>query len=355
MKDLLITLLETNVFARTVLVGLVAGFIIVASAGAMGTRSDNVAEAAGKGGGKPGGDSSGPVLVAPINDEVVGGTLTFSWSNVRLARGYDIQVTNASDVSFMTPVIDDTTSKTSYTPQEPLGQGAYIWKVRRTGSNSYPWSDISSFIVMNAVTNGFTDNFESYTANDCLADNSTFGPWNVVFGGYGCVRIEDVSGNNVLHQNPRVSSSSAMTSASLVVGPLFSAPYTYAVTVRTEEQQRVNNPANAWEVAWILWNYTDNEHFYYFVPKPNGWELGKADPAYPGNQRFLATGGLPVYPIGSDYAVTVEQVSVDTVRVFVNGQLVTEFTDTERPYASGKIGLYNEDAHVHFDDVSVTW
>ena len=60
-------------------------------------------------------------------------------------------------------------------------------------------------------------------------------------------------------------------------------------TLGTVRQVR-NGPANPWEVAWLLWHYTDDQHFYSIVLKPNGWELGKEDPAYPGAQRFLATG-----------------------------------------------------------------
>ena len=42
-----------------------------------------------------------------------------------------------------------------------------------------------------------------------------------------------------------------------------------------------------------------------------------------------------------------------TIDVFVNGARVVTYTDTERPYALGKIGIYNEDAHVLFDNVTV--
>ena len=39
--------------------------------------------------------------------------------------------------------------------------------------------------------------------------------------------------------------------------------------------------------------------------------------------------------------------------VWADGQLLTKFTDTERPYTSGSVGFYNEDAKTYFDDVSV--
>ena len=38
----------------------------------------------------------------------------------------------------------------------------------------------------------------------------------------------------------------------------------------------------------------------------------------------------------------------------VNGVLLTRFTDSERTYTSGRVGLYTEDAESYFDDVSLT-
>jgi hypothetical protein len=42
-----------------------------------------------------------------------------------------------------------------------------------------------------------------------------------------------------------------------------------------------------------------------------------------------------------------------TFTVRANGQLLTTFTDAERPYLSGSIGLYSEDAGAAFDDLVV--
>ena len=112
-------------------------------------------------------------------------------------------------------------------------------------------------------------------------------------------------------------------------------------------EPRTGSTPNPWEVAWLLWNYTDNEHFYYVMLKPNGLEIGKEDPAYPGNQRFLFTQTTP-YPIGESNSVRVTQRD-GTFKVWVNGAFITEFKDKERPYTSGAIGLYAEDSDVHFE------
>ena len=128
---------------------------------------------------------------------------------------------------------------------------------------------------------------------------------------------------------------------------------TLQVAATTSRQLRVGSAPQPWEVAWVLWHYVDNSHFYYFIPKPNGWELGKADPAYSGAQRFLATGTTPAFALGTWHQITVTQ-SGQTIQVSANGMPVVTFTDRERPYSSGRIGLYSEDAEVYFDNVSVT-
>jgi hypothetical protein len=199
----------------------------------------------------------------------------------------------------------------------------------------------------------FVDNFSSYPSDKPFEDGESFGPWFVAYNGYGTVMVERDSQNSWLHESPKASTSFEETHASMVVGPSFSGPLTYEADILTVEQLRTGSPPKEWEVAWLVWHYTDDDRFYYFIPKPNGWELGKEDPAYAGSQRFLATGTSPLFPINSTYHVTIKQDSNNKITVFVDGSLIVEFTDTERPYTSGKIGFYNEDAHVHFDNINV--
>ena len=58
----------------------------------------------------------------------------------------------------------------------------------------------------------------------------------------------------------------------------------------------------------MLWRYTDNEHFYSFIVKPDGWELAKQDATYPGKQRFLAYSYARSFPTGAAYRVRVRHV-----------------------------------------------
>jgi len=211
---------------------------------------------------------------------------------------------------------------------------------------------IAGFQVVSHAVSSFTDNFSSYTQNICFADGTNFGPWTSAFSGFGCVQVESSGGQSWLDEAPEVSTDSSQTHSSLVLGPSFSNALTFSVSLNTVAQLRQGSAPNPWEVGWVLWHYTDNSHFYYFAPKTNGWELGKEDPAYTGSQRFLATGSSPTFSIGSWHNITIMQTAQNTITVYADGNLITTFTDTERPYTSGRIGLYDEDAHVEFQNVS---
>jgi hypothetical protein len=207
--------------------------------------------------------------------------------------------------------------------------------------------------AVGAAVHSFFDDFSAMPVGTCHPDGTAIGPWTFVYDGYGCNAFVSASGNTMLMERPKAATRRSQTHAGLVVGPEIASDFTLEVATATARQLRTGSAPNPWEVAWVLWHYADNVHFYYVIAKPNGWELGKADPAYPGAQRFLATGAAPQFPIGQWYQIRVTQVGT-TFQVFVNGLLLTTFTDNERPYLSGRVGLYVEDAEAYFDNVSVT-
>jgi hypothetical protein len=190
------------------------------------------------------------------------------------------------------------------------------------------------------------------TVSSFLLDDSFatgLGLWNTIFDGYGSVGVAGSDPAAALA--PKASTQPGETHAALVASKAQFGDLDLTLRMQTVRQLRTGSAPNPWETAWALWNYTDNTHFTYLVLKPNGWELGKEDPAYPGAQRFLATGSDP-FPVGSWYQVHVHQVA-NTISVSVDGKLLTTFVDNERPYTSGAVALYTEDADVRFDDVRV--
>lgn len=184
------------------------------------------------------------------------------------------------------------------------------------------------------------------------ADDTNHGSWTSVYNGYGKNGIVTMNGNKVFREAPRASRAPEETHASLLVSRASFDDMSMAINMQTAKQLRTPAP-NPWEVAWAVWHYTDDTHFYYAILKPNGWEIGKEDPSYPDAQRFLATGSSPTFPVGRWYYVRVVQRGA-TFDVYAGSTKLASVTDDERPYLSGRAGLYNEDADVRFDRLVVS-
>lgn len=178
--------------------------------------------------------------------------------------------------------------------------------------------------------------------------------WSVVHDGYGKVGVEKTETGQTVHfLKPMISQSPAETHGALVTSDKAYDNLDLTLRVRTVQQLRVGSPPQPWETAWIAWHYTDDRHFYYVTLKPNGWEIGKRDPAYAGGQRFLASDLTPRFYLTEWYSVRVLQEGT-TLSVWVDGILLTRFVDDERPYLQGRVGLYTEDAYAQFADVRPT-
>ena len=199
---------------------------------------------------------------------------------------------------------------------------------------------------------GFRNNTASAGAPACLTEGDSFGSWQLRFSGYGCVGLTTDGNGTSMSLQPMVATANDETHAPLLLGPAYGDRLQLNTRLETVQQLRQNGEPNAWEVAWLLWQYQDDEHFYYFIAKPNGWEVGKRDPAYPGGQRFLATGTDIKFPLGRAYNVQITHKG-NAFTVTVDGVVLTTFADTERPYVSGRIALYSEDAEIRVHQVSV--
>lgn len=180
------------------------------------------------------------------------------------------------------------------------------------------------------------------------AEGGQYGQWQVVYNGYG-----KVTGNaHEVVLEPNAASHLDATHAALVrTTEVFGNDVEFELTVHTEAQVRSGAP-NPWEVGWVLWNYENDERFYAVALKPNGWEISKQDPAYPGNQRFLLSGENYTFPLNQDHRVRVRH-SGHTMSVWADGNFLGEFTDQERPYEGGSIAMYTEDARVRFSNFEV--
>jgi hypothetical protein len=130
----------------------------------------------------------------------------------------------------------------------------------------------------------------------------------------------------------------------------------FAATVRvhTEVQLRrgIAGSPNPWEVGWVVWHYRSNKEFYALTLEPTGWVLSKQDPAYPGGQRFLATGRTPRFAPGHAHTAGIVQIG-NHITVSGDGRMLTQFVDTQRPYPQGSFGLYTEDSRATFDHIAI--
>ena len=180
--------------------------------------------------------------------------------------------------------------------------------------------------------------------------------WEIIFDGYGEASCTD----GLLRLKPTSANSQDKTHAGLAKSTTVEVEaggvQTIHTTMTTVRQLREDGSPNAWEVAWLLWNYSDNNHFYALALKPNGWEVSKQDTNYDGAQRFLASGNTPVYPPGTSHNVTV---TIDTTNpaaatfvVTVDGQELGKVTDSESPYRSGAVAAYCEDSDVTFTPIT---
>ena len=205
----------------------------------------------------------------------------------------------------------------------------------------------------------FEDNFEDI--DPYLLSEGELSPndkWQNVYNGYGSSGVEEEDNNNVFFMYPRTSQNKDNTNANLVLTTENFSNFEMKINVKTEKQLRQNDPPNPWEVAWIFFRYNDDYHYYWFTVKPTGIELGKKDcndctNTYQG-QIFLYTDHEPILKIGKWSKWIIKMVD-NRITINVNGHKVIDFTDTDmtEQLSDGKVGLYNEDAYVKFDDVKI--
>ena len=181
---------------------------------------------------------------------------------------------------------------------------------------------------------------------------SAAGPWRTVFTGQG--QVTGTMPGRAILLSPARATAPGSTHAALVVSARRYRDFTATLTVRTLRQLRhgAAGAPHSWEVGWVLWHLTDRSHFYALTLEARGWVLSKQDPAYRGGERFLASGRTPGFPVGHAHVVQITQIG-PAMTIRADGQLLTRFTDTQRPYLTGALGLYCEDSLAQFQAIGV--
>jgi len=178
--------------------------------------------------------------------------------------------------------------------------------------------------------------------------------WFSLWDGDGSMGVKQMhDGNNVLFLEPKPSTESTETRSALVLSALEYKDFVLSLDVMTERQLRQNTPPNPWEVAWIIWRWQDNTHFYYFNVAFDASEVGKYDGGQnPQNQKFLVSTETLTAVVGQwmHWDITVRG---DHITVEVDGTRIFDFEDSSS-FDTGKLGLYTEDAAVVFDNIRIT-
>jgi hypothetical protein len=169
-------------------------------------------------------------------------------------------------------------------------------------------------------------------------------PWRTWWG--------DVSvANGVWSLSSPAPTAPGETHSALVTSPPAAGDGAFSFTVTTLGQLRTGSTPNPWEVAWAMFRFRDLADYYWFILKPNGWELGKKQGS--DRQVFLATGSAPALSIGRADRVRIESRGA-RIRVLVDGVQVVSYVDPNPLPPGGSVGLYEEDSRVQFRAVSFT-
>jgi hypothetical protein len=202
----------------------------------------------------------------------------------------------------------------------------------------------------------FYDNFSG--ADYILAPGgiSPNGKWYGLWHGGGAFGTkqdqEDNTNNSIFYEEPSAAIAESQTESALVLTTEKFKDFKLSIDVRTDKQLRQNSPPNPWEVAWIIWKWNNNTHFYYFLVTTNGSEVGKYDGGInPADQRILKTNSFPKALVGQwmHWDIFVKD---NKITIVVDGRTVFDFNDISS-FNDGTIGLYTEDADVSFDNVVV--
>lgn len=196
-------------------------------------------------------------------------------------------------------------------------------------------------------------NWENYPVGSRWRDGSTHGAWLAERDGGGKTRVvPNAAMTNALQLDPKPVRGSADTQSALVLSSSNVDDVDATIEMQTIKQLRKGSSPHPWETGRILWHYTDEQHFYYFAPKTNGWELGKEDSSATGGRRVLAAGTSPAFPIGTLQKIRIVQ-NGSVITIYDNRLKITSVNDT-KPYESGRFGLYSQDAEADFGSLAIT-
>ncbi len=198
----------------------------------------------------------------------------------------------------------------------------------------------------------------TWDENKILRDGDKIGSyWRCIWLGLGSGQVS----SGQLWLSPMVSTSPGETHSGLI-GSNFSLGRTFdiSVDVTTDQQLRITktrkktiSTPNPWEVAWLIANMADDGSAgVYFIYKPNGVELG-AYGEFGRARTYLYTAGQPTLVLGRRYTYRLMSNGESLIAAINGVEVASASLSSLTGYSFGnKIGLYTEDASVHFGPVT---
>jgi len=196
------------------------------------------------------------------------------------------------------------------------------------------------------------------TSSSLVNFKTTAADWSNIFDGFGSISYNADTG---IVLQPKASTVSGETHATLVLAKITETcpikDFILTIVATTESQLRSGTTPNAWEVFWIFFNFLyigSEETSNYFILKPNGIELGRAEEL--DAQTFLYTAEAPLLTIGKRNTFVVEKTG-GHLEISIDGAIVLSYDGGTFPNAlydrTGSIGLYTEDARVRIHSISL--
>ncbi len=224
------------------------------------------------------------------------------------------------------------------------------------GLENEPIADVNA--IPSCSSTGMSDHFTSrYSLGE--GQTSPNGKWKNEYTGYGSTGVGAAGPvNNAFWLIPKAVTSASQSQAALVRSTGSYCNFIADFDINTVKQTRQGSPPNTWEAGWFIFRYTDMFHYYWFLIRSDGIELGKKDCSTCSNpidgQKYLVTKKFPTLKPNTWHHWKIQAIG-NHIKVFVDNQWVVDFIDRGMTpqLAGGNVAMYSEDAYVKFDNMNV--
>jgi hypothetical protein len=224
------------------------------------------------------------------------------------------------------------------------------------GSENEPIADANALPTCSST--GMSDHFTSRYSLD-EGKTSPNGKWKNEYSGYGSTGVGPAGPtNNAFWLIPKAVTSASQTLAALVKSTGSYCNFIADFDINTVKQLRQGSQPNSWEAGWFIFRYTDMFHYYWFLIRSDGIELGKKDCNTCTNpvdgQKYLVTKNFPTLQPNTWHHWKIQAIG-NHIKIWVDNKWIVDYIDRGMTpqLAGGNVAMYTEDAYVKFDHMNV--